>query len=106
MFSKHPGYYSLGDGHARLCPILPRKCPSWAYGDGREYCLRSLIIRNPVYWMNKALLLMFDGSGAYDVSDSFMWTGGAHMAEHQAGKDLTDELEDALQGEEVFEGVQ
>jgi predicted heme/steroid binding protein len=41
----------------------------------------------------------------YDVSDSDLWRDGEHMGLHQAGKDLTDELELAPHMEEVFERV-
>ncbi len=50
----------------------------------------------------KPVYIAFKGK-VYDVSDSFMWSGGTHMAEHQAGKDLTEEFENAPHGEEVFE---
>jgi predicted heme/steroid binding protein len=39
----------------------------------------------------------------YDVSESNLWRGGEHMGMHQAGKDLTEELELAPHREEVFE---
>ena len=41
----------------------------------------------------------------YDLSESGLWRDGEHMGMHQAGKDLTDELELAPHGEEVFERV-
>lgn len=50
----------------------------------------------------KPIYIAFQGK-VYDVTESFMWTGGTHMAEHQAGKDLTDEIENAPHGNEVFE---
>jgi predicted heme/steroid binding protein len=39
----------------------------------------------------------------YDISQSSLWGGGEHMGMHQAGKDLTEELELAPHGEEVLE---
>jgi len=39
----------------------------------------------------------------YDVSQSDLWRDGEHMGMHQAGKDLTEELELAPHREEVFE---
>jgi predicted heme/steroid binding protein len=39
----------------------------------------------------------------YDISDSDLWRDGEHMGMHQAGKDLTDELELAPHREEIFE---
>ncbi len=41
----------------------------------------------------------------YDISDSDLWRDGEHMGLHQAGKDLTEELELAPHGEEVLERV-
>jgi predicted heme/steroid binding protein len=41
----------------------------------------------------------------YDVSDSDLWRDGDHMGLHQAGKDLTEELELAPHMEEVLERV-
>jgi predicted heme/steroid binding protein len=41
----------------------------------------------------------------YDASGSDLWSSGEHMGLHQAGKDLTDELEMAPHMEEVFERV-
>jgi predicted heme/steroid binding protein len=41
----------------------------------------------------------------YDVSDSDLWRDGEHMGLHQAGKDLTEELELAPHREEVLERV-
>ncbi len=39
----------------------------------------------------------------YDVSQSGLWGGGDHMGLHAAGKDLTDEIDLAPHGEEVFQ---
>ncbi len=36
----------------------------------------------------------------YDLSQSAFWGGGDHMGMHQAGRDLTEELELAPHGEE------
>jgi len=41
----------------------------------------------------------------YDISQSDLWRGGEHMGMHQAGKDLTEELELAPHREEVLERV-
>lgn len=41
----------------------------------------------------------------YEVSNSDLWSGGDHMGMHQAGKDLTEELELAPHREEVLERV-
>ncbi|HEY4662114.1 MAG TPA: cytochrome b5 domain-containing protein [Candidatus Humimicrobiaceae bacterium] len=34
----------------------------------------------------------------YDVTDSFLWKDGEHQVTHSAGKDLTDELDEAPHG--------
>lgn len=39
----------------------------------------------------------------YDLSGSEQWQEGAHYAMHEAGKDLTEEIEGAPHGEEVLE---
>lgn len=41
----------------------------------------------------------------YDVSDSSFWLGGDHLGAHQAGKDLTLELELAPHGPENLDRV-
>ncbi len=39
----------------------------------------------------------------YDLSQSSLWSNGDHMGMHQAGKDITEEVELAPHGEEVLE---
>jgi predicted heme/steroid binding protein len=39
----------------------------------------------------------------YDVSESFLWQGGAHQALHRAGRDLTEALKHAPHGAEFIE---
>ncbi|MGA3059698.1 MAG: cytochrome b5 domain-containing protein [Candidatus Bathyarchaeia archaeon] len=41
----------------------------------------------------------------YDVSQSSFWLDGDHLGMHQAGKDLTEELELAPHKEENFQRV-
>lgn len=41
----------------------------------------------------------------YDVSESGLWAGGDHLGMHEAGKDLTGELEAAPHREENFARV-
>jgi predicted heme/steroid binding protein len=41
----------------------------------------------------------------YDVSQSSFWLDGDHLGMHQAGKDLTEELEMAPHSEETFQRV-
>ena len=61
-------------------------------------------------------LSSFDGSAGkpgyvvfknkiYDVSDNQKWNNGRHFGKHSAGSDLTDALEGAPHGPEVFENV-
>ena len=38
-----------------------------------------------------------DGT-VYDVGESFLWRRGRHTAEHEAGRDLTEELAGARHG--------
>jgi len=41
----------------------------------------------------------------YDATDSAIWLDGEHMGMHQAGKDLTDDLDMAPHGSEIFEKI-
>ena len=41
----------------------------------------------------------------YDLSQSSLWNGGEHMGIHQAGNEITEELELAPHGEENLERV-
>lgn len=41
----------------------------------------------------------------YDVSDSAFWMGGDHLGSHQAGKDLTEEIDLAPHGPENVDKV-
>ena len=52
----------------------------------------------------KPAYIVYQGK-VYDVSGSDLWRDGDHMGLHQAGKDLTDELELAPHMEEVLERV-
>lgn len=52
----------------------------------------------------KPVYIAFKGK-VYDVSESNFWRGGEHMGLHQAGKDITEELELAPHMEEVLERV-
>ena len=47
---------------------------------------------NPAYIVYKGKV--------YDVSDSPFWMGGDHLGAHQAGKDLTEEIDLAPHGPE------
>jgi len=41
----------------------------------------------------------------YDVTESYVWIGGDHQGQHEAGKDLTEEMALAPHGEETLERV-
>jgi predicted heme/steroid binding protein len=50
----------------------------------------------------KPVYIAYQGK-VYDVSQRDLWRDGEHMGMHQAGKDLTEELELAPHREEVLE---
>jgi predicted heme/steroid binding protein len=50
----------------------------------------------------KPAYIAFQGK-VYDVSESPMWLEGDHMGSHEAGKDLTSEMEIAPHREEVLQ---
>jgi predicted heme/steroid binding protein len=52
----------------------------------------------------KPAYIAFRGK-VYDVSDSTFWLYGDHLGAHQAGRDLTSEMELAPHREEVLEKV-
>jgi predicted heme/steroid binding protein len=52
----------------------------------------------------KPAYLAYKGK-VYDVSASSFWMEGDHMGMHDAGKDLTDELEMAPHRDETFKRV-
>jgi predicted heme/steroid binding protein len=52
----------------------------------------------------KPAYLAYKGK-VYDVSDSSFWMDGDHMGMHDAGKDLSDELEMAPHRDETFKRV-
>jgi predicted heme/steroid binding protein len=52
----------------------------------------------------KPAYIVYKGK-VYDVSESSFWMEGDHMGMHEAGKDLTEELEMAPHREENFQRV-
>jgi len=61
-------------------------------------------------------LKQYDGKGGrpayiaykgkvYDVTESYLWTNGDHQGQHEAGKDLTEEIALAPHGEEMLQNV-
>ena|SRR3989304_4154859 len=53
---------------------------------------------------SKPAYIAYQGK-VYDISGSDLWRDGEHMGMHQAGKDLTEELELAPHRQEVLERV-
>jgi len=53
---------------------------------------------------NMPAYIAFKGK-VYDVSHSFLWRKGTHQVLHEAGKDLTRELEEAPHGPKLLERV-
>lgn len=49
----------------------------------------------------KPAYIIYQGK-VYDASDSDLWRDGEHMGLHEAGKDITEELELAPHGKEVL----
>jgi len=41
----------------------------------------------------------------YDVTESYLWINGDHQGQHEAGRDITSEMELAPHGEEMLERV-
>ena len=41
----------------------------------------------------------------YDAAESFLWINGDHQGQHEAGRDITNEMAYAPHGEEMLERV-
>lgn len=52
----------------------------------------------------KPVYVAYQGK-VYEVTESGLWSSGEHMGLHEAGKDLTEEIELAPHREEVLERV-
>ena len=52
----------------------------------------------------KPAYVAFKGK-VYDVSDNYLWTDGNHQGEHEAGRDLTEEMANTPHGEETLKRV-
>lgn len=63
-----------------------------------EYTIEELAEHNG---KNGKVYIAYQGQ-IYDVSESYLWDGGTHQGFHDAGKDLTEDLEQAPHGPEVF----
>jgi predicted heme/steroid binding protein len=71
-------------------------------GEERKFTLEELAKNdgkngNPAY-------LAYNGK-VYDVTESSFWLGGDHLGAHQAGKDLTMEIDIAPHGPENLDRV-
>jgi predicted heme/steroid binding protein len=64
----------------------------------KEYTLEELANHNG---KSGKIYIAFQGQ-VYDVTDSLLWEGGNHQGLHDAGRDLTEEMEEASHGPEVF----
>jgi predicted heme/steroid binding protein len=65
----------------------------------KEYTLEELAEYNGT---NGKAYVAYQGK-VYDVSNSTLWTGGIHKG-HNAGKDLTEEMNKAPHGSEILNG--
>lgn len=52
----------------------------------------------------KPAYIAYNGK-VYDVTESFLWVSGDHQGQHEAGKDLTEEMAFAPHQEETLERV-
>ena len=52
---------------------------------------------------NGALSFIAFRGKIYDVSSSFLWKQGVHQVFHNAGRDLTDSIEEAPHGVDLLE---
>ena len=64
----------------------------------KEYTLEELAEYNG---KNEKIYVGYQGQ-VYDVSDSYLWEGGTHQGLHGAGKDLTEDMDEAPHGPEIF----
>ncbi len=52
---------------------------------------------------NGKIYTVYQGQ-VYDVTDSSLWEGGTHLGLHDAGKDLTEAMDDAPHEPDVLKG--
>ncbi len=64
----------------------------------KEYTLEELADNNG---KNGKIYVAYQGQ-VYDVSDSYLWEDGNHQGLHDAGKDLTEDMDEAPHGPEIF----
>lgn len=65
----------------------------------REYTMEEIAKANGQ--SGQPALVVYDGK-VYDVSKSDLWMDGNHQESHQAGRDLTVEMNEAPHDEEVL----
>jgi predicted heme/steroid binding protein len=64
----------------------------------KEYTQEELLEYNG---KNGKVYIVYDGQ-VYDLSNSYLWEDGTHQGLHDSGKDLTQEMDEAPHGPEVF----
>ena len=64
----------------------------------KEYTLEEL---SEYKGQNGKIYIVYEGQ-VYDVSDSYMWEDGTHQGLHDSGQDLTQDIDEAPHGPEVF----
>jgi predicted heme/steroid binding protein len=64
----------------------------------KEYTLEELADFNG---KNEKIYIAYQGQ-VYDVTGSTLWEGGNHQGLHDAGKDLTEAMDEAPHGPEIF----
>lgn len=64
----------------------------------KEYTLEELAEYNG---KNGKIYIAYQGQ-IYDVSNSYLWEDGIHQGLHEAGKDLTVDMDEAPHGPETF----
>ncbi len=63
-----------------------------------EYTLEELADYNG---KNGKIYIAYQGQ-VYDVTNSYLWEDGVHQGLHDAGQDLTETMDEAPHGPEVF----
>ena len=63
-----------------------------------EYTLEELADMNG---KNGKVYVAYKGQ-IYDLSDSYLWEGGIHQGLHDSGQDLTETIDEAPHGPEIF----
>ena len=64
----------------------------------KEYTLEELADYNG---KNGKIYIAYQGQ-VYDVTNSYLWEDGVHQGLHDAGQDLTETMDEAPHGTEVF----